>query len=169
MSALSRASQAWERMEGELAEKIFSESTGPGGAWWGMGWRQASSAIPVGQDHCISGKHPLQSPSQSLHNSLFLALTQTPCLPPLCMSTMESFSGLSPRVTCQLSLSDLLTSALPQYPLAGPSFLEQQDWLPLLSNHSPPGGTSCNIPTHPCAEGRCNCQCRTAFPFRVDT
>lgn len=127
LSALSRAGQAWERMEGELAEKIFSGGTGPGGAWWGQ---QASSAIPVAQGHCSSGKHQrpdalLFSPYHGpLHNSLFLASPQTPCLPLPWESTMESFSALSPRVTWQLSLSDPPTSALPQHSLAGPSFLE---------------------------------------------
>lgn len=155
-----------------MAEKIFSGGTGPGGAWWGMGW-QASSAIPVAQDHCSSGKHQrpggllFSSPHGSLYNSLFLAMPQTPCLPLLCECTMESFSALSPRVTWQLSLLDLPTPALPQHSLAGPSFLEQQDRLPVPSTLSPPGGTSYDIPTCPCADSRQNCHCRTAFPFRV--
>lgn len=55
--ALSRASQAWERMEGELAEKNLSGALGSGGAWWGLGCWYSSSASPVGQDHCSSGKH----------------------------------------------------------------------------------------------------------------
>lgn len=90
LSALSRAGQAWER---KLAEKVFSGGTGPGGAWWGVGRWHASSAIPVGQNHCSSGKHQrpgalLLSPHhEPLHNSLFLALPQTPSLPPVCLSS----------------------------------------------------------------------------------
>lgn len=80
---------------------------------------------------------------------------------------MKSFSALSPGVTWQLSFSDLTTSALTQHSLAGLSFLEQQDGLPVLSTHSPPEATSYDIPTRPRAEGRCNCNCRTAFLFRV--
>lgn len=93
LSALSRAGQAWERMEGELAEKIFLGGTGPGGAWCGVGCQRASSAISVGQDRCSSGKHQrpgtlLLSPHHGpLHNSLFLALLQPPSLPLVCISS----------------------------------------------------------------------------------
>lgn len=160
-----------------MSEKIFSGGTGPGGAWWGMGCQHTSSAIPVGQDHCSSGKCQRPVPSLLLsphHGPLHYSLPgfapnsqPASCLSLLCVSTLESVSAASRRATWQLSLSDLPTALL-QQPLAGPSFLEQQDWLPLLSTRSPPGGTSYDIPAHPCAEVRNNCHYRTVFPFRVD-
>lgn len=85
LSALRRASQAWERMEGELAEKTLSGVW----CWWCL----------VGLGCWCSSQLPPPSPSRPLPNSLFLALPKPPSPPPAyllsAVPTMEGLSAIS--------------------------------------------------------------------------
>lgn len=138
---------------------------------------RASLAISVGQDHCRSGKH--QRPSALLlspHHGPYIILSSGLCANlPACLLSASPLRVHHGKLLCCLPKGHLAAvplrsphSALPQHPLLGPSFLEQQDCLPLLSTHSPPGGASYDSPTRPCAENRLTCHFRTAFPYRVD-
>lgn len=140
MSALRRASQAWERMEGELAEKTLSGVWG----WWclvGLGcWCSSQPALEGRTTVAPSSSIPIMAPTQFPLPGFAQASQPTSRLPHLCcVHHGRPLCHLPFWAHLPLSLPGVPTSTLAPHPLTGYSFLEEQkDWLPTPSN--PPGG-----------------------------